>query len=267
MVLTHNAPASLNRCLTAIAGQTDRPSRILVVDMASTPVVLASDLDFSIPLQVVRSDENLGPAGGWAMAFNEFLKGSLTYAWVMDDDIVPDEECLASLWLKAAKHEEAPFVFPLAEQRDGSTGQWGSWCGFLVAKEIVAAVGVPKADLFWWAEDTEYCHWRVPKAGYPRRIAHKAHVRHDGIRQRDSVPTWKYYYETRNMIYLHLHVMHQVGWFPRNFSRLMGRAFWRERSGYVERTKAISRGVADGVRGRLGIRYPVTAMSERSSPS
>ena len=59
--------------------------------------------------------------------------------------------------------------------------------------------------------------------------------------------------------------MHRVGRFPRNFSMLLGRAFWKERSGYVKRAGAIAHGVADGVRGRLGIRYPVTPMQERSS--
>ena len=265
MVLTHNAPASLDRCLCAIARQSETPARVLVVDMASDPPVDALALDFPVPVSVARSDENLGPGGGWALAFNEFLESPHSYAWVMDDDMVPEPDCLGQLWLKAAKHDEPPFVFPLSTQRDGSVGQWGSWCGFLIAKEIVRDVGVPLADLFWWAEDTEYNYWRIPEAGYPRRIAQKAMVRHDGIRQGHSVPTWKYYYETRNMIYLHFHVMHRLGWFPRNFAKLLGRAFWRERSGYVVRTGAIARGIADGVRGRIGIRYPVTPMRERSS--
>lgn len=265
MVLTHNAPASLNRCLSAVVNQDDPPAAILVVDMASNPPVQEEAIDHSISIRVIRSDENLGPAGGWAIAFDEFLLGPFCYAWVMDDDMVPELDCLSRLWEKAAKHEEPPFVFPLAQQRDGSLQQWGSWCGFLIAKEIVADVGVPNAELFWWAEDTEYTHCRIPEAGYPRRIARKALVHHDGIRQHDSVPTWKYYYETRNMIYLHMHVMHRVGRFPRNFSMLMARAFWKEHSGYVNRTGAIGRGVLDGVRGRLGVRYPVTALRERAS--
>ena len=266
MVLTHNAPESLGRCLNAIAGQSDRPAEVLVVDMASSPPVDAAlGQDTGIPVRVLRSDENLGPAGGWALAFAEFLETPHSYAWVMDDDMVPELDCLEQLWLKAAKHDEPPFVFPLAEQRDGSLQRWGSWCGFLVAKEIVQDVGLPNADLFWWAEDSEYCQWRIPQAGYPRRIAQKALVHHDGIRQRASTPTWKYYYETRNIIYLHFHVMHRVGRFPRSFSWLVGRGFLRERSGYVKRAGAIARGTADGVRGRLGIRYPVTPMQERSS--
>ena len=265
MVLTHNAPASLERCATAIAGQSNPPAGVLVVDMASDPPVDTSTLDFGVPVDIIRSDENLGPAGGWAMAFKELLKGPFAYAWVMDDDMVPSIDCLALLWAKAAKHDEPPFVFPRAEQRDGSIHTYGSWCGFLIAREIVEDVGLPNADLFWWAEDTEYCQWRIPEAGHPRRLARKALVRHDGIRQRDSVPTWKYYYEARNSIYLHFHLMHRVGRFPRNFSMLIGRAFWRERSGYLARSGAIARGVADGIRGRLGIRYPVTPLRERSS--
>jgi GT2 family glycosyltransferase len=182
----------------------------------------------------------------------------------MDDDIVPERECLANLWKESQRHPQPPFVFPLSIQRDGSVEMHGSWCGFLIGKEIAAEVGVPNADLFWWAEDTEYTHWRIPQAGHPRQHAHNAIVHHDSVRRRESVPTWKYYYETRNMIYLHLHVMRSVGRFPLNFTMLLGRAFMRERSGYLNRMRAIYRGVVDGVRGRLGIRYPVTELHERS---
>ena len=216
-------------------------------------------------MRVVRSEANLGPAGGWAIAFTEFLQSPYEFAWVMDDDMIAEPDCLTNLWAVADHFGESPFVFPLVEQMDGSTQQWGAWCGILIAQDIVQQVGVPNADLFWWAEDTEYCEWRLPQAGHPRRIAELALVRHDAIRQGGGVPTWKYYYETRNMIYLHLHVMRRVGWFPRNFAHLMGRAFWRERSGYFERLVAIAKGVLDGVIGRLGIRYPIESMRERET--
>jgi hypothetical protein len=94
-------------------------------------------------------------------------------------------------------------------------------------------------------------------------VAQRAVVRHDAIRQRAHVPDWKYYYETRNMIYLHLHVMRRLGWFPRNFTRLMGRALLREKHRYRRRFSAIARGIFDGLFGRLGIRYPVVPMRER----
>ncbi len=263
LVLTHNAPASLRRCLSAIASQTSPPAEILIVDNASDPPVELSAIDVGVPMRLIRSETNLGPAGGWAIALSDFLTDPHDFAWVMDDDIVPEPECLARLHHRAAKEEGPAFVFPLSEQPDGEVGSWSSWCGFLIAKDIVEEVGIPRAELFWWAEDTEYCHWRIPAAGHPRIVANRAKVRHDAIRQGDAVPTWKYYYETRNLIYLHLHVMRRVGWFPRNFSRLMGRALLRERGGYLRRFHAIALGAIDGVTGRLGIRYPVAPMNER----
>src|SRR5580658_1323937 len=87
LVLTHNAPQSLARCLAAIAAQTDAPDHVLVVDNASQPPVAASSLPSSGPsLQVIRSEVNGGPAGGWAIALQHFLAGDFTHAWVMDDD-------------------------------------------------------------------------------------------------------------------------------------------------------------------------------------
>lgn len=265
LVLTHNAPSSLARCLAAVDAQTTPPTAVVIVDNASDPPVDAADIDVGIPVRIIRSESNLGPAGGWAIALTDFAGDAFGFAWVMDDDIVPAPDCLERLQDRARGIDGPAFVTPLSHQPDGTIGQYGSWCGLLIAKEIVEDVGVPRADLFWWAEDTEYCHWRIPQAGYPRVVAEQASVRHDAIRQRAHVPDWKYYYETRNMIYLHLHVMHRVGWFPKNFTRLMGRAVLREKRGYLHRFGAIVRGMFDGVAGRLGIRYPVAPMRERTT--
>jgi hypothetical protein len=104
----------------------------------------------------------------------------------------------------------------------------------------------------------------------PKALVHHDAIRqgprHESLRQVRGVPTWKYYYETRNLIYLHLHIMRRLGWFPRNFTRLMGRAFLRERGGYLQRWLAIGTGIYDGVFGRLGIRYPVEPMTEHAPP-
>jgi len=53
----------------------------------------------------VRSEHNLGPAGGWAIGFEEFLKSAFDYAWVFDDDIVAlvDDEVMRD-------HERIRFV-------------------------------------------------------------------------------------------------------------------------------------------------------------
>jgi len=266
VILTYNAPASLDRCLQAIAAQTTPPQAVLVVDNCSTPPADLPDLPEGCPpVTLVRSDHNGGPAGGYALALEHFLTTPYRHAWVIDDDMRPDPDCLERLWVVAAKEPERAFVFPISYQSDGTFGAWPSWCGFLVAREIIEEVGLPMAELFWWAEDTEYLQWRIPQAGYPMRVVGDAYVRHDAIRQSDSVPVWKYYYEARNMLYVHLHVKKRVGYYPRNIAKLFGRAILREPEGRVVRLRAMGRGLVDGARGRLGTQFPIEALQERTS--
>jgi GT2 family glycosyltransferase len=266
VVLTYNAPASLDRCLRAIAAQTVPPAAVLVVDNASTPPVDPAGFPPGCPpVTLVRSDHNGGPAGGYALALEHFLTTPYRHAWVIDDDMRPDPDCLERLWVVAAKDPERAFVFPISYQPDGTFGAWPSWCGFLVAREIVAQVGLPMSELFWWAEDTEYLQWRIPQAGYPMRVVGDAYVHHDAIRQGTGVPVWKYYYEARNLLYVHMHVKKRVGYYPRNMAKLLGRAVLREPEGRLVRLEAIGRGLVDGARGRLGTQFPIESMQERTS--
>jgi rhamnopyranosyl-N-acetylglucosaminyl-diphospho-decaprenol beta-1,3/1,4-galactofuranosyltransferase len=265
VVLTHNAPDSLERCLRAIAGQTVPPDSVLVVDNASDPPASPGDpTEASPPIRLLRSEVNTGPAGGYAYALAEFLSSGFGHAWVLDDDMVPDPSCLERLWAVAEREPDSAFVFPISRQPDGSSGLWPSWCGFVIARQIVDAVGLPMADLFWWAEDTEYLQWRIPEAGFNMQVVGDALVDHDPIRHGDGVPLWKYYYESRNMLYVHLHVKRRLGRYPLNMSKLLARAILRERGGRVRRLAVMARGLTDGVRGRLGLRYPVEPMRERS---
>jgi len=265
VVLTHNAPASLDRCIRAIANQSTPPEALLVVDNASRPSVSLESLDgFAVPTTVVRSETNTGPAGGYALALGKFVESGFEHAWVLDDDMYPEPDCLDRLWAVAEKEPETAFVFPISRQPDGSLGLFPSWCGFIVARQIVEAVGLPMSDLFWWAEDTEYLQVRIPERGYRRQVVNDAIVNHDGIRQGDGVPLWKYYYEARNMLYVHLYVKRRVGRYPRSVSKLFGRALLREKNGRLRRLAVMTRGLSDGARGKLGIRYPVEPMRERT---
>jgi rhamnopyranosyl-N-acetylglucosaminyl-diphospho-decaprenol beta-1,3/1,4-galactofuranosyltransferase len=267
VVLTHNAPESLDRCLRAIAAQTVPPEAVLVVDNASRPPVPAGALDVVSPAvrRLVRSDVNTGPAGGYHQGLGLFLDSGYRHAWVLDDDMRPNPWCLERLWAVAGQEPETAFVFPVSREHGGDYGIWPSWCGLLVSSTIVAEVGLPMEELFWWAEDTEYLQWRIPEAGYPRQVVDGALVEHDAIRQGDGVPLWKYYYEARNMLYVNMHLKRRVGHYPRNLSKLLARAVLREEHGRLRRLAVIARGLVDGALGRLGIRYPVEPMRERAT--
>ncbi len=90
-------------------------------------------------------------------------------------------------------------------------------------------------------------------------------VNHDAVRQGGPVPLWKYYYEARNMLYVHMHVKHKVGRYPRNVTLLFARALFREHDGRLRRLSVMGRGLIDGARGRLGMRFPVEPLQERSA--
>ena len=67
VVFTHNAPDSLARCLEAIADQTTPPEAVLVVDNASSPPVARWTCRTGRRrCEMVRSEVNTGPAGGYA---------------------------------------------------------------------------------------------------------------------------------------------------------------------------------------------------------
>jgi GT2 family glycosyltransferase len=265
VVVTDDAPASLERCLLAIAAQTTPPQAVLVVDNASTPPVVPADFPPGCPpVTLVRCDHNGGPAGSFALALGHFLASPYRHAWVIEDDMRPDPDCLERLWVVGARDPARTFVFPVIHQADGTFGAWPTWCGLLVSREIVEEVGLPMSELFSCGEDTEYLQWRIPQAGYPIRVVGDAHVRHDAVRRSKGVPVWQYYYEARNLLYLHLQVKKRVGHLPRDITRLFLRALVSEPEGRGTRAAAVIRGLNDGARGRLGSRFPVDAVPELS---
>jgi rhamnopyranosyl-N-acetylglucosaminyl-diphospho-decaprenol beta-1,3/1,4-galactofuranosyltransferase len=264
VVLTHNAPGSLERCVRSIVGQASPPDALLVVDNASSPPVDGDSLPAgSIPRTVVRSETNTGPAGGWAQGLSEFLQSGLWHVWLLDDDMHPEPQCLGRLWAIADKDPGSAFVIPMSRQPDGTLSWWFSWCGLLLSRRIVETVGLPDASLFWWAEDTEYLQCRIPAHGYEPQIAYDAVVNHAGIRQGDGMPLWKYYYESRNMLYVHLYVKRRLGRYPQSVAKLFTRALFKEDGDRARRLAVMARGLADGARAKLGIRYPVEPMKER----
>ena len=262
LVLTYNAPRALERCLTAIAAQTLRPASVVVIDNAgSTPTEEVVDRIDGLEVEVLRMEHNTGPAGGHAAGLRHFLASSLPQAWVMDDDCVPEATCLAELEAERSRNDRPALIFPTwIDEPSGEVVNWPAWCGFLVARQVVADVGVPREDFFWWAEDTEYLHYRIPVAGHLVSRADEARVLHGRVRAGTSKPAWKVYYEVRNSVYYRLWVQRRRG---RRFYRL-GRTLLRMLGGVLlredDRPRKLwlyARGVFDGLLGRLGKRVPV----------
>jgi rhamnopyranosyl-N-acetylglucosaminyl-diphospho-decaprenol beta-1,3/1,4-galactofuranosyltransferase len=260
VVLTYNAPESLARCLSAIGAQTRPPDAVLVVDNASDPPAGLPQSSLSVTL--LRSEHNGGPAGGHELGLRAFLGSGLDLAWVMDDDCIPEATCLDELLAAVAGEDEDVPVFPIWV--DGATGERRfrpAWCGFLMPRVVVERIGLPRVELVWWTEDTEYLEHRLRRAGIRPVRAKRAVVEHHRVRTGSSKPPWKFYYEARNTIEYRFYVQDRSWSKRRRMIRslvvLIGQIIVNE-PGKVARLRAILRGVSDGVRRRSGLRYPLS---------
>ena len=96
VVVTYNRAALLVECLDAIAAQTHRPGRVIVVDNASTDDT-ATVLSQRRDVDTVRLALNTGGAGGFAAGIQAALAGGCDAVWLLDDDTIPQPDALAEL--------------------------------------------------------------------------------------------------------------------------------------------------------------------------
>ena len=201
VVVTHNRADLLARMLDALVVQTHPIATVIVVDNASgdhTQQVLARD---DLPLQVIRSEENVGGAGGFRIGMETAYAGGWDRIWLMDDDVVPAPDCLAVLMGVDAEHadclmcvredldghlvEKSATTFdlrnPLAIKPKTASVEttYGTreampplveievvaFEGLLVRREVVDAVGLPDPEFFIFYDDADFA-LRARKAGF-----------------------------------------------------------------------------------------------------
>ena len=191
------------------------PEHVLVVDNHSadgTAEYLASASAADPSLVIVTAEENLGPAGGYAIGMTSALEqGEHDYLWVMDDDCFPDPNCLEAQ-LGYPQLDQAITVFPQLVDRKTSASFYtrNGWIGVLIPTPAVKAAGVPDKNLFFWSEDAEYLTWRLDRRhGVRRVLVPEAVVRFDRYHT-NTEATWRDYYVARNRINYQLRVRASV---------------------------------------------------------
>ena len=239
VVVTYNRADLLARMLDALVVQTHPIATVIVVDNASgdhTPQVLARD---DLPLQVIRSEENVGGAGGFRIGMETAYAGGWDRIWLMDDDVVPAPDCLAVLMRVDAGHsdclmcvredleghlvEKSATTFdlrnPLAIKpktasvettygtRDAMPSlvqlQNVAFEGFLVRRRVVEVVGLPDPEFFIFYDDADFA-LRARKAGFRIWAVRDAVlVRQLAFSQQHALETWKGFYMYRNLFVVH----------------------------------------------------------------
>lgn len=262
VIVTYNRKNLLIECLEAVTKQTRPVQAIYIIDNHSTDgtpellfekgyidelpsptltepwekeFLISNQTDFQpIKIHYVRMHENTGGAGGFYEGIKRAYERGYDWLWLMDDDGVPDLDCLRVLFIYKDKGD---FISPLVISKEDNKvlafylgkgiktvedakslstdgiipNRSNPFNGVLIRSKVVNVVGFPKKELFIWGDETEY-YYRVlkntfrvvtivdakfyhPKMTMQKKIANRFHVIYD--------ESTKYKYYIRNTAYLY----------------------------------------------------------------
>jgi rhamnopyranosyl-N-acetylglucosaminyl-diphospho-decaprenol beta-1,3/1,4-galactofuranosyltransferase len=211
VVVTFNRLELLQRLIPRLA-RTTGLDEILVVDNASsdgTHAWLRAQVETSaVPVHTRHLTDNTGGAGGFHDGLAWAVERGADLVWLMDDDGLPDPDCLERLlerdgtldfWgpVVVDEDDERRLVFPIrlpggtrvvhaladaeAAARDGLIADVViPFNCVLLTRDLVERIGLPRAEFFIWGDDVEYL-WRARRAGARTGTVVDARVRHPAV--------------------------------------------------------------------------------------
>jgi GT2 family glycosyltransferase len=241
VVVTYNRADLLATLLAGLA-RLERPAdAVIVVDNASTDhtarVLAESDL---AGLQVIRSAENIGGAGGFHTGMRAAYQQGFDRIWLMDDDVVPAPDCLSVLLAQDSAGSDC--LMSVRENPDGGLIELAAtrfdlrnplairpktasvvstyadrasmpervglenvaFEGFMVRRRVVEAIGLPDPSYFIFYDDVDYA-LRARHAGFRIWAVRDARlVRQLDFSQQHDLSSWKGFYMYRNLFVVHL---------------------------------------------------------------
>lgn len=227
-IVTYNRLEFLKIIIEAIKNQTFPPEAILVVNNNSTDGTtqwLSEQKDL-----IVINQENVGSSGGQHTAFKYAYESGYNWIWTMDDDVLPEKNCLEILLQYANENiiqaplrytkENQPFLVDtknfnlknpfkslwkeIVSEQDLNTvlikATGITFEGPLIHRSVLEKIGFPNKDFFIYADDSEY-FIRAQKAGFEIYLNTKAKLqRLLPYKIELSSKDWKFYYYIRNII-------------------------------------------------------------------
>ena len=216
VVVTFNRLGLLQRLLGRLA-EIERLDEVVVVDNASTDGTgawlgglrtRAGASTATVPaITPLVLERNRGGAGGFHEGLRLAVERGADLAWLMDDDGLPDPDCLDTLlaydhldfWGPVVVDEERPerLVFPIrlpggtrvvhdtaAVERAAADGLLRDvlipFNGVLVTRALAERIGYPREEFFIWGDDHEY-RLRAERAGARIATVAAARVRHPAV--------------------------------------------------------------------------------------
>jgi rhamnopyranosyl-N-acetylglucosaminyl-diphospho-decaprenol beta-1,3/1,4-galactofuranosyltransferase len=283
VVVTYNRPQLLQHVLAALRMQSRALDTVYVVDNASLDDS-ALRLGQQAGALVVRSESNLGGAGGFALGMTHAFAAGHDWIWLLDDDAVPRPDALATLVAALAGPaagagavcgavREFGAIAPRHRRRfHAHTGierplprsvyagppcrtDTASFVGLLVSSAAIAAAGLPDAGFFLAYDDTEYS-LRLGRANLPLWLVAGSvvdHLRERGARLRAGPFGPRHYFAIRNRIAV-ARAYASLPALAGGTGIAFGLALWLASRGWLRRggLRILRCAIVDGWRGRLG---------------
>lgn len=252
-VVTLDRPEDLSVLLDAFARQSRPIESVILVDAGAADVrELAEAAD--VPVTYVRSEVNLGGAGGFALAILGALASGAEWIWIMDDDAHPEDTGTLGALLDAAADRSLEAVLPLVITPDDPSrlsfhfrvdgrsthdratveaagfrmGVGHFFNGALVHRDVFYTVGLPDLRLFLRGDETDFM-LRLRRAGVRFGTVTTAALRHPSAEV-----------ELQHVIGDRLHVL-----IPETETKRF--YFYRNRGQLIRRYRRVRSLVADGV--------------------
>lgn len=263
VIVTYNRLNMLKDCLKAVLQQTYQ-SEIIIIDNASTD----GTKEFFENLKnerivYVNTGKNLGGAGGFNKGILEaYLRGA-NWIWVMDDDVIPQENALEELVKVAQNNNEdisflASCVLSLDGQAMNTPGidfsnengypfwfkkldqscvniEAATFVSIMINAQAVMQCGLPYKDFFIWGDDTEYTK-RIRKSFGPAYMVGKSKVVHA---RANSTNLTIYNEDNENRIFMFSYMVRNTLVYTRAYGG--ANAFRNKRKAYLRDCKNLRR--------------------------
>jgi rhamnopyranosyl-N-acetylglucosaminyl-diphospho-decaprenol beta-1,3/1,4-galactofuranosyltransferase len=183
VIVTYNRQQCLESCLEAVQGQTRMPEAVIVVDNASTDGTSNMVRQRYPGVTLIELSTNTGGAGGFNCGLKAAYRAGHEWFWLMDDDGVPDTDCLnrllrldmsrllvrSPLVIDKDDHDLLSFSLPSGDRSISTVkqahevakggiieGAASPFNGLLLNRSAVAKIGFPIAEFFIWGDEVEY---------------------------------------------------------------------------------------------------------------
>ncbi len=237
IVVTYNRKKMLKENINALLFQTYERHDIIIVDNGSTDGTAELVKNFQDKrIKYFNTGKNLGGAGGFSYGVKLAIEHGYQYAWLMDDDSIPNKDALESLIYKSKNiNNNFSFLASLVYWTDGKIFPMNapncnfnhviemqydmirrnklipinncSFVGCFVNLNIASKVGLPISEFFIYGDDIEYTkRLRGINQAYldlDSVIVHKAPSNSGAdIVTADQSRISRFFYQSRNGMYI-----------------------------------------------------------------